>query len=204
MTSTEFWARNQVGGPYRNITESAQGLRARLRMYPDLLDLMPVNHPGKTVLDFGCGPGHDTILMSQLGADVIYTDISPLAERITEERLALHGLLGTKLMHVDGPLLVDHIHCAGVLHHTENPGEILAGFKDALVPGGEIRLMVYDGYKSTHSQSKVPITHWWTATDIWQMARPLGLMSGYVGSYECSTKWRPNCWAACYRIWHSA
>jgi cyclopropane fatty-acyl-phospholipid synthase-like methyltransferase len=201
VTSTEFWARNQVGGPYRNITESAQGLRARLRMYPDLLDLMPVNHPGKTVLDFGCGPGHDTILMAQLGADVHYTDISPLAEQITLDRLNMHGLSARRVPKFE---TYDHIHCAGVLHHINQPVPVLERFAGMLNPDGEISLMVYDGHKSTHSQSEVPVTHWWDETDVWHMAQSLGLTSGYLGSYECSSEWRPNCWAACYRLWASA
>jgi cyclopropane fatty-acyl-phospholipid synthase-like methyltransferase len=198
-SSTEFWARNQVGGPYKNIIESAQALRARLRMYPTLLDLMPVNHPGKTVLDFGCGPGHDTILLAQLGAEVHYTDISPLAEQITSDRLKMHGLTAKRVPRYSP---YDHIHCAGVLHHIDKPFHTLHRLSEMLKPGGEIRLMVYDGDISTQSQSEVPVTFWWTAEEMHEMAEMIGMHALHMGSYECSAEWRPNCWAACYRLWH--
>src|SRR5262245_24748660 len=160
--SEVFWAKHQVGGPYHTIEESAWALRDRLRQFPLLLDLMLVNHPGKKVLDYGCGPGHDSILISQLGAYLTYWDTSERALLETRRRLQLHGLPGRLF---DGVGEYDHIHCAGVLHHTENPQEILHQFYELLAPGGEVRLMIYDGETSQHSQSDVPITHWWTSED---------------------------------------
>src|SRR5262245_11108849 len=164
MTSTEFWTENQVGGPYYTVTESSQALIDREEMYPELYDYMPVHFPEKTVLDYGCGPGHDTVLFCMYGAGhVFYYDISPLALHIVDARLEMHGLQNLASP-VEKPWipLVDHIHCAGVLHHTEDPMDILKSFKRLLKPGGECRVMIYDGDRSTKTQSKVPITMWWT------------------------------------------
>ena len=203
MTSTEFWSQNQVGGPYATLQESQAALVMRRQLYPDLLDLMPVDgFEDKTVLDYGCGPGHDTLLFCSHGAGhVFYFDVSPLAREIVDMRLELHGL-ADRASPVDHPWIpvVDHIHCAGVLHHTENPSSILKDFRRLLRPGGECRIMVYDGDLSKRTQSEVPITLWWTHIEFQYMARMAGFDAEYLDSYECSSEWRPDCWAACYRL----
>jgi hypothetical protein len=60
--------------------------------------------------------------------------------------------------------------------------------------------MVYDGELSDHTQSEVPITEWWTADEIKAMAKEAGFESEILGSYSCSSEWRPNCYAACYSL----
>lgn len=201
MSSATFWATHQVGGPYKTLEESQEALARRQARYPTLLELMPVEHPGKTVLDFGCGPGHDTILFCEFGAGhVFYYDISPLALEIVDARLELHGL-ADHASPASRPLpKVDYIHCAGVLHHAEYPSVLLRDLRHALKPGGEIRVMIYDGDRSKHTQSKVPITRWWTEEEFSYMAEICGLRAHQVGHYECSAKWRKECYAACYRL----
>ena len=202
MSATEFWYENQVGGPYANLDDSQAALLERIQMYPTLLDLMPVIHPGKTVLDYGCGPGHDTLLFCLNGAGhVFYYDVSPLALEYTDARLDMHGL-ADRASPVERPWIpmVDHIHCAGVLHHTADPMSILKDFHRLLRPEGELRVMIYDGDRSTHTKSKVPITKWWRETEFKHMAYIAGFDTDYMGSYECSAPWRPNCFAACYRM----
>lgn len=202
MTSTEFWAENQVGGPYTTVQESEEALMQREHLYPDLYDLMPIYLPGKIVLDYGCGPGHDTVLFCMYEAGhVFYYDISPLALDIVDARLEMHGLAdrASPVLSHDIPL-VDHIHCAGVLHHTNNATEILQSFRRVLKLGGEARVMIYDGDRSTRSQSKVPITHWWSERTFTRMAQQAGFDAEQIGHYECSAPWRPNCFAACYRL----
>jgi ubiquinone/menaquinone biosynthesis C-methylase UbiE len=202
MTSTEFWTDNQVGGPYQTLEESQAALAERRLLYPTLLDLMPVDHPGKTVLDYGCGPGHDTILFCQHGAGhVFYLDISPLALEIVDARLEMHGLAdhASPCQHPWIPR-VDHIHCAGVLHHTEDPVQILRDFRRLLKPDGEARVMIYDGDRSKVTQSRVPITLWWTEKQFTDMCRDARFHAEYQGGYDCSAPWRPDCVAACYRL----
>lgn len=172
-----------------------------MALYPTLLDLMPVSYPGQIVLDYGCGPGHDTLLFLLNGARKVYfADSSWLALRTTSDRLDLHHLRdqATGIFADDGELpKVEHIHCAGVLHHIEDPIDALRRMRNAL-EGGEARVMVYDGDSSTHSQSEVPITEWWTRKEFLALATEAGFKGKYVGSYECSSEWRPNCQAACY------
>jgi len=202
VSATEFWYENQVGGPYSTVGESQTALLERVQRYPRLLEFMPVNLPGMTVLDYGCGPGHDTVLFCLNGAGhVFYYDVSPLALEIVDMRLELHGL-ADRASPVQKPWIpmVDHIHCAGVLHHTENPSSILKDFRRILRPDGEVRVMVYDGDRSKHTRSEVPITLWWTEQEFKYLAYLSGFDAEYLGSYECSAPWRPVCWAACYRL----
>ena len=201
MSSESFWAANQVGGPYYTMEESWTALRERQLLYPTLLNLMPIEHPGKIVLDYGCGPGHDTILLCQNGAtDVYYYDFSPLALKITTDRLRIHGLSYRAMVFEERLAPVDHIHCAGVLHHTEDPEAILLGFRRWIKPDGEARVMIYDGDRSATTQSLVPITLWWTEKQFTEMSNTAGFDAEYMGGYDCSAPWRPDCVAACYRL----
>ncbi len=206
MTTLEFWAEHQVGGPYPTIEESSQALRARALEYPDLHHFMPTNDAvGLEVMDYGCGPGHDTILYLLGGAESVRAyDTSELALTTTRARLEAHGLTQHATVAFPGTPLpkVDRIHCAGVLHHVPDPATILHRLQAALRPDGHINLMVYDGDESEHTQSEVPVTHWWTRKQVADMAAKRGLAGQYVGGYPCSAPWRPNCVAACYRMWH--
>ena len=80
------------------------------------------------------------------------------------------------------------------------PAAILTGFRHLLKRGGEARVMIYDGDRSTISQSKVPITRWWTEDQFTEMCAAAGFDADYVGGYDCSAPWRPDCMAACYRL----
>lgn len=185
---TTFWQTHQVGGPYETAEDSALALLARDSLYPDLVDLMPTCQPDKVVLDYGCGPGHDTLLFLRQGAKhVYYVDASELALEITDQRLALHDLEwnATGMWDTDPFPYVNHVHCAGVLHHMEDPLGALHRFRAAL-RDGEARIMVYDGELSTHSQSEVPITEWWTPTEFLALAAEAGFVGEHVGSYPCS------------------
>lgn len=202
MSSTAFWTDNQVGGPYATLEQSQYALAERQHLYPDLLDLMPVEFPGKTVLDYGCGPGHDTILFAQHGAGhVFYYDISPLALEIVDARLEMHELADRASPVERGRIpAVDYVHCAGVLHHTEDPLGCLKDMRHALKDSGTGSVMIYDGDRSTKSKSKVPITLWWTEHEFVYLAFMAGFGADYVGSYDCSAPWRKDCYAACYHL----
>jgi ubiquinone/menaquinone biosynthesis C-methylase UbiE len=201
MSSTTFWTEHQVGGPYATLEESQQALAQRQLRFPSLLELMPVEYPGKTILDYGCGPGHDTLLFLQHGAGhVFYFDISPLALQIVDERLEMHGLADRASPVAFTVPKVDHIHCAGVLHHAEDPLAILKDFHYFLKRDGEARIMVYDGDISDHTQSQVPITRWWTRQEFIWLCYLAGFHAEHMGSYECSAPWRKNCYAACFEL----
>lgn len=199
-SATDFWQENQVAEEPRSYEESIDQLIAREQQFPLLKELMPVSFPGKVILDFGCGPGHDTILLLNHGAKHVYfADVSWKALSITNNRLKMHGLRDqATALFADDPLpTVDHVNCAGVLHHMADPIGALTRLR-AVSP--QARVMVYDGKLSQPSQSLVPITEWWTPQEFCDLVEEAGWKAVYQGSYECSAEWRPNCWAACYSL----
>jgi len=202
VSATAFWQEHQVGGPYQTLEESAAALDERQALYPNLYELMPVNFPGKTVLDYGCGPGHDTLLFLLNGASHVYfTDISLFALSETAKRLYFHELsLNATNVPISKLPRVDHVHCAGVLHHMLDPVSALKRMHRALKRDGTCNVMVYDGDRSKRTQSDVPITHWWGRAEFMSMAMDAGFVGSYLGSYECSAPWRPDCYAACYEL----
>jgi SAM-dependent methyltransferase len=207
-TVEAFWTKHQVGGPYDTVEASMEALNDRAELFPELDELMPTDAEDLTVLDYGCGPGHDTILFLNGGArHVYYADISAQAIATTARRLALHGypsaFASPQIVQDHGPLrlpMADRVHCAGVLHHTTYPYDVLVALRRAINPGGDLRLMVYSGDTSPHTQSAVPVTRWWTREQMFEMADQAGLAAEYVGSYPCPAPWRPDCVADCYRM----
>lgn len=198
-TATEFWQAHQVGGPYRDLEESREALKQRAEKFPLLSELMPTDYPGKRILDFGCGPGHDTLQFLMNGAHYVwYADVSWQALQTTSERIRMHHLDRCGALFADDSLpSVDVAHCAGVLHHMDDPVEALLRLRRV---SPYLQVMVYDGAKSEHSQSDVPITKWWTPDEFIKLANEAGWQTEYRGSYECSAPWRPNCYAACFSM----
>ena len=91
--SIAHWDANQVMTFAENVTaeESQNAMEWRNSLYPGLLSLMPVELPGKTVIDFGCGPGHDTIGFLLNGAEHVYAvDASWNGLSYTRARLHAH------------------------------------------------------------------------------------------------------------------
>jgi SAM-dependent methyltransferase len=81
---------------------------------------------GRTVLDFGCGSGENTIALVRRAANVIAIDISPHLIQLAERRLALNGLDGTARFVVasahDLPFddqSVDIVVGIAILHHLD-------------------------------------------------------------------------------------
>jgi hypothetical protein len=130
---------------------------------------------------------------------VYYADISWKGLDATTKRLKFHGFgsHATPLFADDELPAVDHVHCAGVLHHMFDPEGALLRLR-RVAPTA--RVMIYDGKLSQPSQSLVPITEWWTPKQFIRMCDDAGWEAVYVGSYECSAEWRPNCWAACFSL----
>ena len=114
------------------------------------------DHDGEVVLDYGCGPGDDTVglLLYSGASQVIGVDISARALALARRRIALHAI-DERRVHLirigdAGPVIplddssVDVVHCSGVLHHTSDPGSILREFHRILKPQGRAQVMVYN------------------------------------------------------------
>ncbi len=84
------------------------------------------NVTGKTVLDFGCGSGENSLLLARRGARVIGVDISAALLSLASRRLALNGLGGSAEFVAGSahslPLpdaSIDAVMGIAVLHHVD-------------------------------------------------------------------------------------
>lgn len=225
MSALEYWAGYQVAefGPDITVEESDRMIGARERMYPNLEVLMPTYAPDAVILDYGCGPGHDTIQFVRNGAEfVYYADISPKALELTGWRLAAHGLQGraapvlvTSLDTITGlGRFAHHIHTAGVIHHVEQPVETLSALAGCLLPHGEIRMMVYSANSWFYREKcwndpeafrlsadpGSPITRAWTTGEVRKLATAAGLRATYVGSYRDPSERKGSGLMSCWSL----
>lgn len=98
---------------------------------------------GKSLLDFGCGMGEETIYFASLGAQVTAIDISQVGIEITRRRARHNGLadrVDARVMRVDPTELpsgsFDIVHGLGILHHLGDLEQALGEVKRLLKPGG--------------------------------------------------------------------
>lgn len=160
-TSIEnYWSDHTVNStPFQTKEESLKYLEWRSEEYPLFHDLMGIwgNHEGETIVDYGCGPGNDTVgfLAHSKAQKIIGIDVSPTALLLASHRLSLHrdsDLNRVRLLRIPEveqkiPLeneSVDYIYSEGVLHHTTYPLGILKEFHRILKKNGTADLMVYN------------------------------------------------------------
>ena len=81
---------------------------------------------GKTVLDYGCGLGDNSVLVASHGAKVIGVDISPELIELAEKRMSQHNLSGVSDFRIGSahelPLedeSVDVVFGMAILHHLD-------------------------------------------------------------------------------------
>lgn len=155
-TPAEYWNRHNVTSHhvFSSAEESREFLRWRNAQYPGYIDLMPVcGHDGLSILDYGCGPGHDLVGFSifssptrLVGAEVAQSSLKEAASRLqlhgAQAELVLLNPDATRLPFDDATF--DLVHSSGVLHHTADPEAIMREFRRILKPGGKAQIMVYN------------------------------------------------------------
>ena len=153
----KYWTKHNVTDHYifQSMEDSVDYLNWRNSCYLYYADLMSTkNADNLTVLDYGCGPGHDLVGFAKNSAPkrLIGMDVSNTSIREAKERMKLHNQeciffnpSDFKFGHI--PLdddSVDLINCSGVIHHIGNPKPILDSFKRILKPDGRMQVMVYN------------------------------------------------------------
>lgn len=105
---------------------------------------------GRTVIDFGCGFGLESLALAEAGATVTLADIVGVNMELAARVLALHGQDWHSMLPIDRfwPFVTtgqqfDVFYCNGVLHHIPWDRSIMERAAELVAPGGEARLMVY-------------------------------------------------------------
>jgi ubiquinone/menaquinone biosynthesis C-methylase UbiE len=105
-------------------------------------------HHRKRILEVGVGAGTDHLQFARAGADCYGVDLTDAAIEATRRRLELHGLT-SQLQRLDAEELpfpdrcFDVVYSWGVIHHSENPRQIIEEIRRVLKPGGEFLGMMY-------------------------------------------------------------
>jgi ubiquinone/menaquinone biosynthesis C-methylase UbiE len=101
------------------------------------------------VLDVGNGQGIDVARYAAAGAIVTGIDLTPRHVELTEAHIAAMGLDAT-VVQGDAEAMpfadaaFDRVTSNGVLHHTPDMPTALSEIRRVLVPGGEVRIVVYN------------------------------------------------------------
>lgn len=160
ISPTEYWSKHMVEtSRFKTQEEAIHHFRWRSEQYIDYLNYMPVSgQDGKIVLDYGCGPGHDTVGFSAYSnpEKIISMDISAPAIEIAKNNVGLFRddvefhLINENNNKIPLPdKSVDYIHCSGVLMCTTDLDTILSEFHRVLKDDGEMAIMVYN-YQSIY------------------------------------------------------
>jgi len=122
-----------------------QGEFCLLDPNPEVVKIIPIlrKRKARRVLDLGCGAGRHLILLAREGFEVYGVDISEVALKIAENRLASLGLK-TKLKrcsieNIEYPSeFFDAVICINVIYHTTRKGvaKALREVYRVLKPGG--------------------------------------------------------------------
>lgn len=127
--------------PFASAAESPELLTCFGHMVAGLRPL-----PGMVVLDFGVGSGWTSWYFTQLGCQVIASDVSAAALGLVQERFRRWPPVGAqpipRLLQFDGRRFeladasVDRICTFDAFHHLVNQAEVMAEFARVLKPGG--------------------------------------------------------------------
>ncbi len=154
--SAKYWTSHNVTvhKKFKIKLESIEYFNWRNIQYPGYINFLPVTgFDGKSVIDFGCGPGHDLVGFSEFSnpSRLMGVDVSSTSLAEANQRLKLHGkaveLVKIEPERVHLPIednSIDYIHCSGVLMHVKSPVQVLSEFFRVLKDDGFIRLMVYN------------------------------------------------------------
>jgi SAM-dependent methyltransferase len=118
----------------------------RYSTYPWLYDAAEFRkHAGDKVLEVGCGTGADLLQFAKHGALATGVDLTSnhveLARNRVGERAIVHKADARQLPFDDGSF--DYVYSHGVLHHCDEPEQVVREMMRVLRPGGRFNVHVY-------------------------------------------------------------
>jgi SAM-dependent methyltransferase len=118
----------------------------RYSTYPWLYDAAEFRkHQGEKILEVGCGTGCDLLQFAKHGAVATGIDLTTthveLARRRVGDLAVVHEADARNLPFEDASF--DYVYSHGVLHHSDEPENIVREMFRVLRPGGRINVHVY-------------------------------------------------------------
>lgn len=116
------------------------------RMWERITGVDPSAVPGKTIVEFGCGPGRFLDVVRNKGGLAVGVDMSLAVEAARQNFSDDPGVLIVQGDILRPPLRsssFDGAYSIGVLHHTPDPLAGLEQLVKATVPGGWVSVCVY-------------------------------------------------------------
>lgn len=126
-----------------------QSLAERRQIALRELDCAPEDLAGKRVLDAGCGAGMVSYLLSEMGAEILATDISGSVDAAKMQLAALGTNGRVQFIQADlgrpplKPGQFDLVFSGGVLHHNPDTRVALDAIAPLVAPGGQIYVWLY-------------------------------------------------------------
>jgi ubiquinone/menaquinone biosynthesis C-methylase UbiE len=154
--TAEYWNRRACGTGVtqedrfsRGYFDEIEGYRYRVE--PEIFSFAQfTRYHGKRVLEVGVGAGTDFLQWVRAGAEAYGVDLTEEAVEHVRRRLAVYGLSAREVRRADAEALpypddsFDVAYSWGVIHHTPDTRKALAELIRCTVPGGRIKLMLYN------------------------------------------------------------
>ncbi len=154
----DFWVRNVNAERIYGRTVSAHQRGAdryfeeleqqRFRSHRHLMAWIEAMHPGRSVLEVGCGVGLDTFALAAHGLQVTAVDLTEVGVATAKSRFDRSRMSGDFAV-ADACHLpfednrFDYVYSFGVLHHVADTAQSIRQILRVLRPGGEARVMLY-------------------------------------------------------------
>jgi 2-polyprenyl-3-methyl-5-hydroxy-6-metoxy-1,4-benzoquinol methylase len=141
--------------------------------------------PGSTVLDIGCGNGHMSMALGQLGFQVYGIDVSEKtiakARQLNTMSHVSFDVMPAEALVADGQKY-DAVVCSEVLEHLNQPDKLLEVIYQLLNDEGRLIVTVPNGYGPREVLITKPV-QWMQKNDnlIWKMVKGVKSVLGYDG-----------------------
>jgi SAM-dependent methyltransferase len=118
----------------------------RYAIYPWLYDVAEFrSHRGERVLEVGCGTGCDLLQFARHGAQAYGIDVTTEHLKLARQRVAgaASVVFGDATAIPFPSSSFDYVYSHGVIHHIENPRDVVLEIMRVLRPGGRFNVHVY-------------------------------------------------------------
>ena len=144
---------------------------------------------GKSVLEIGCGAGYDAFQFCKAGAVYTGIDITPQNPPLARKHLSHYGF-DARFEEMDVEQMsfkneFDFVFTFGVLHHTPDIKKALSNCYNAVKPGGEIQVIVYNKWSIFYCLTVV-IWEWVLRRNF--LKRSLADQRSLIETFTCDAK----------------